>query len=99
MRNLLMCLFAILLMPTIGWSADDDAVRAVPDTIEPVKLKNKKPRNVVFILSDDHRYDAMSFLGHQFAETPHMDAMAANGVHFETRWLRHLFVLPVAHRF
>jgi len=83
MRNLLLGLFAILLMPTVGWSADEDVVRAVPDTIEPVKLKNKKPRNVVFILSDDHRYDAMSFLGHQFAETPHMDAMAAKGVHFE----------------
>ena len=39
------------------------------------------PTNVVFILSDDHRYDAMSFLGHQLAETPHMDAMAATGVH------------------
>ncbi len=41
-----------------------------------------KPRNILFILSDDHRYDAMSFLGHPWLETPHMDRLARNGVHF-----------------
>jgi N-acetylglucosamine-6-sulfatase len=41
-----------------------------------------QPRNIVFILSDDHRYDAMSFMGHQFVETPVMDRMARDGVHF-----------------
>lgn len=46
-----------------------------------------KPRNVVFILSDDHRYDAMSFLGHQFAETPHLDSMAENGVFFKNAFV------------
>ncbi len=55
----------------------------VPETVDPQKIQDAKPRNVVFILSDDHRYDAMSFMGHQFAETPHMDAMAANGVHLK----------------
>jgi N-acetylglucosamine-6-sulfatase len=41
-----------------------------------------KPRNIIFILTDDHRYDAMGFLkGQSFLETPHMDAMARNGVH------------------
>lgn len=53
----------------------------VPKTIEPQRIQDSKPRNVVFILSDDHRYDAMSFMGHAFAKTPHMDAMAKNGVH------------------
>ena len=82
-RLFLTCGLAILFMPTANLQATDDAVQPVPGEVVPVKIKNKKPRNVVFILSDDHRYDAMSFLGHQFAETPHMDAMAANGVHFE----------------
>lgn len=63
------------------------AVVPVPQRIEPVRIQNSTPRNVVFILSDDHRYDAMSFMGHQFAETPYMDAMAAAGVH-----LRNAFV-------
>ena len=51
------------------------------------KIAGSKPRNVVFILSDDHRYDAMSFMGHQFAETPHLDSLASNGVHFENAFV------------
>ena len=39
--------------------------------------------NIVFILSDDHRYDVMSFLDHPFVETPAMDAMARDGVYFK----------------
>ena len=41
------------------------------------------PRNVIFILSDDHRYDFMGF--HEdapdFLETPAMDRMAREGAH------------------
>jgi N-acetylglucosamine-6-sulfatase len=40
-----------------------------------------KPRNIVFILSDDHRFDAMGFMGHPFLETPHLDSLARNGAH------------------
>jgi N-acetylglucosamine-6-sulfatase len=42
-----------------------------------------KPRNVVFILTDDHRYDAMGFMGHSFLETPHLDSLAASGIHLK----------------
>jgi N-acetylglucosamine-6-sulfatase len=40
-------------------------------------------RNVVLLLSDDHRYDFMSFLPHspKFLETPHLDRLAAQGAH------------------
>jgi N-acetylglucosamine-6-sulfatase len=51
------------------------------------RMAGVKPRNVVFILSDDHRYDAMSFMGHPIARTPSMDRMARLGVH-----LRNAFV-------
>jgi N-acetylglucosamine-6-sulfatase len=42
-----------------------------------------KPRNVVFILSDDHRYDYMGFHPESpdFLKTPSMDRMAAEGAH------------------
>ena len=59
----------------------------VPNSVIPEKLQEGKPRNVVFILSDDHRYDAMSFMGHPLAKTPYMDAMAKKGAH-----LRNAFV-------
>jgi N-acetylglucosamine-6-sulfatase len=51
------------------------------------KLSGVKPRNIVFILADDHRYDAMGFLGHPFLETPQMDAMARNGVHLQNAFV------------
>ncbi len=76
-------LLVLLAAATPAPASGADSSREVPDDIEPVFLKNVKPRNVVFILSDDHRYDAMSFMGHQFAKTPHLDAMAANGVHLK----------------
>jgi N-acetylglucosamine-6-sulfatase len=59
----------------------------VPETVSPKKIAETKPRNVVFILSDDHRYDAMSFMGHPFAKTPHMDSMAKSGVHLKNAFV------------
>jgi N-acetylglucosamine-6-sulfatase len=58
-------------------------VTPVPAEVVPRMLADVKPRSVVFVLSDDHRYDAMSFLGHQFAKTPWMDSMAQHGVHLK----------------
>jgi N-acetylglucosamine-6-sulfatase len=58
------------------------------DAVQPLaRVAGATPRNVVFILSDDHRYDAMSFMGHPIVKTPNMDRMAAAGVH-----LRNAFV-------
>ena len=46
------------------------------------------PRNVVFVLSDDHRYDFMGCAnGPEFLETPHMDRMAAEGAYFENAFV------------
>ncbi|MDR2808990.1 MAG: sulfatase [Tannerellaceae bacterium] len=47
-----------------------------------------KPLNVVFILSDDHRYDYMGFMGRvPWLETPHMDRMARNGAHIRNAFV------------
>jgi N-acetylglucosamine-6-sulfatase len=51
--------------------------------LELLKIEGSTARNVVFILSDDHRYDVMSFLGHPWVETPAMDRMARDGVYFQ----------------
>ena len=62
-------------------------VISVPENIVPEKIQGAKPRNVVFILTDDHRYDAMSFMDHPFAKTPHMDTMAKNGAHLKNAFV------------
>lgn len=51
------------------------------------KRDGVKPRNVIFVLTDDHRYDAMGFAGHPFLETPHLDSLAANGVHLKNAFV------------
>ena len=40
-----------------------------------------QPPNVVFVLTDDQRYDEVGFLN-PVLETPHMDSLAREGVHF-----------------
>ena len=46
------------------------------------------PVNVVFILSDDHRYDFMGFMGKvPFLETPNMDKMALKGAHLKNAFV------------
>ncbi|MBL9193374.1 MAG: sulfatase [Opitutaceae bacterium] len=39
------------------------------------------PRNIVMILTDDHRFDAMGFVGHPFLETPNIDSLARQGAY------------------
>jgi N-acetylglucosamine-6-sulfatase len=49
---------------------------------------NNKPLNIIFILSDDHRYDYMSFMGKvPWLKTPNMDRMAAEGVHIKNAFV------------
>lgn len=89
-RFLLFCFSVGLPLASSMVIAEDKAPAAVvpvPETIEVARIPNAKPRNVVFILSDDHRYDAMSFLGHQLAETPVMDSLAANGVYLKNAYV------------
>ena len=47
----------------------------------------EKKLNVIFILSDDHRWDHMSCVGHPFVETPNMDRLAREGVLFENAFV------------
>ncbi len=47
-----------------------------------------KPRNVIFILADDHRYDALGFLKAQpWLETPQMDRLAREGAHLQNAFV------------
>ena len=44
------------------------------------------PRNIVFILTDDQRFDALSLINDYF-ETPHLDTLAEGGVIFENAFV------------
>jgi len=52
------------------------------------KIPGAKPRNVVFILTDDHRYDFMGFTGKlPWLKTPQMDRLYQEGA-----WFKNAFV-------
>lgn len=59
--------------------------------VDPLVLESipqAKPKNIIFILSDDHRYDFMGFTGKvPFLETPNMDKMALQGAHFRNAFV------------
>jgi arylsulfatase A-like enzyme len=45
------------------------------------------PPNMVFILTDDHRWDALSAMEHPFLQTPHLDRLANEGILFENAFV------------
>jgi N-acetylglucosamine-6-sulfatase len=86
-------LAAVLLM-ALGVAMQRDsagsrgALEAAPDaSLQLSHLAGVTPRNVIFVLVDDLRFDAAGFLGHPWLETPHLDGLARRGVH-----LRNAFV-------
>ncbi|HET6680853.1 MAG TPA: sulfatase [Gemmatimonadaceae bacterium] len=56
---------------------------AAPTAVLRAQRPSDAPRNVVIILSDDHRYDFMGFMERapSWLETPSLDRMAAEGAH------------------
>jgi N-acetylglucosamine-6-sulfatase len=52
------------------------------------RISGAKPRNIIFILTDDHRYDAFGFMKPQsWLETPVLDSVARDGVHFRNAFV------------
>jgi len=47
----------------------------------PAYAQSPKP-NIIFILTDDQRWDAMGFAGNPIVQTPEMDALARSGTYF-----------------
>src|SRR5690606_36236303 len=47
-----------------------------------VQAQRAKKRNVLFIATDDMN-NSLGCYGHPLAKTPHLDALAANGVRFD----------------
>ena len=48
--------------------------------------RERKP-SIVFLLTDDQRYDALSCAGNPIIRTPNMDWLAQNGIRFENAFV------------
>jgi len=52
-------------------------------TAQKTKQGGQRP-NIIFILTDDQRFDAIGYAGNKFVETPQMDKLAKEGTYFKT---------------
>lgn len=43
--------------------------------------------NIIFILTDDHRWDALGYVGNRIIQTPEMDKLAGKGVYFRNAFV------------
>ena len=61
------------------------------NTNNPLKLdaiSRTTPKNIIFILTDDHRYDFMGFTGKvPWLETPNLDRLAREGAYFPNTYV------------
>lgn len=51
------------------------------------KASGVRRPNIIFILTDDHRWDCLGAMGHSFLQTPNMDRLATEGVLFENAFV------------
>lgn len=58
-----------------------DALRTVTGFPALLSAQSRRP-NVIFIMTDDQRWDAMSCAGNRVLQTPNMDRLAQGGVRF-----------------
>ena len=49
--------------------------------------QEKAPPNIIFILTDDQRWDALGFAGNEIIRTPHQDELARAGVYFKNAFV------------
>jgi len=57
-------------------------------------LAESKPYNVLFIISDDLTYTALSCYGNEVCQTPHIDAIAAKGTRFTRAYCQGTYCGP-----
>ncbi|WP_324178767.1 sulfatase family protein [Aquimarina gracilis] len=48
--------------------------------------KQERP-NIIFLLTDDQRWDALSYVGNKSLQTPNIDALATKGIYFNNAYV------------
>ena len=45
------------------------------------------PVNILFVFTDDQRWDALGYAGNEIIQTPNLDALAAQGTYFDNAFV------------
>lgn len=84
-----MKIFFFLLLPALvftGCISNDSTSKE--NALQMQRIQGVKPRNVIFILADDHRFDFMGFTGKvPWLKTPAMDRLAREGAYFKNTFV------------
>lgn len=88
-HRLLAIIYLSLVLVACQRQVRDQEKTSADQTLAIDRLENPdEPRNVIFILSDDHRYDFMGFTGKvPWLKTPAMDKMASEGAHIQNAFV------------
>jgi arylsulfatase A-like enzyme len=86
MRRTFLFLFFLL---TAAASKSESAVTAANDTAQTADAAHtaRSRPNIVFILTDDQRFDSLGCAGNRIIQTPHLDRLAASGVRFSNHFV------------
>lgn len=81
--------FAVFFVTIVGCGPERTSSEyAQQQELKITRIGNDKPRNVIFILADDHRFDFMSFTGKvPWLKTPNMDRLAREGAYFRNTYV------------
>ena len=71
-----------LLLATFANSTSLNAQKAAKPVAKTANRADKKPPNILFIMSDDHAYQAISAYDDRLIQTPNIDRIAAEGMRF-----------------
>ncbi|MEM7548572.1 MAG: sulfatase [Bacteroidota bacterium] len=80
----------LILFSFIGCQEDNTGQRTngQGNTLDdPVVSQPASQPNIIFLLTDDQRFDALSFAGNPVLQTPHIDSLAQNGVYFNNAYV------------
>ena len=58
----------------------------IPSALATTISPEKKPMNIIYILTDDQRYDELGFMN-PVLDTPNMDELAKKGIHFKNSFV------------
>src|SRR5258706_2543121 len=67
--------------------------KAPPEHAPPREVAERK-RNILFITTDQQRYDSLGVTGHPLARTPHVDALARAGILYRRAHVQNVVCMP-----
>ena len=73
---------AVAVMTSVAWLVARSGHPGAQEAQQLQRVPGAQPKNVIFVLIDDLRYDALGFLkGQPWLETPNIDGLAERGVY------------------